>query len=134
VASSVNEAFELYLGEGCEAYVALERLEAAEAIDLAHASNAVVSVAHPMRLHDSSTLDELHQLGADGVEVIHPSADAGARRELAEYATRHGLLVTGGSDFHGPSPDYGLGIELGWGHVEALKERTAAGRARLSAT
>ena len=120
---SVAEAFERYLGEECEAYVPLERLEAAEAIELAHASVALVSIAHPLRLRSAGALDELRELGADAVEVVHPGADADAQRDLAEYAQSHNMLITGGSDFHGPGSVLRPGIELGAQHIDALRDR-----------
>ena len=39
----------------------------------------------------------------DAIEVVHPAHDARARRRLEETARRAGLLLTGGSDWHGES-------------------------------
>jgi len=58
--------------------------------------------------------------------------DANARSAYAEIATRHGLLVTGGSDYHGSyKPDIevvsGLGdLEVPYELLEALKVRAAS--------
>lgn len=129
VVSDTNEAFARYLADDRDGYVALDRLEAADAIALAHASGAIVSVAHPARLRDARSLEELRLAGADGVEVVHPSADDVMRAELAEYARAHHLLITGGSDFHSPATDALPGIHLDEAVVERFLD--AVDRARV---
>jgi 3',5'-nucleoside bisphosphate phosphatase len=120
VVSTVQEAFDRYIADDRDGYVALDRLDSADAIRMAHESGAVVSVAHPARLKEPASLDVLREAGVDGVEVIHPSADEALRAEFEAYANRYGLLVTGGSDFHAPAPGYAPGVELPQRHVEAL--------------
>lgn len=106
VVPDVQTAFDRYIADDKDGFVSLDRLESADAIALAHESGAIVSVAHPKRLREPRLLEVLRAEGIDGVEVIHPSADADMEREYREYAVRHGLLVTGGTDFHAPSPGY----------------------------
>ena len=49
--------------------------------------------------------------GLDGVEVDHNDHDRPTREELRALAGRHGLLVTGSSDYHGTGKrDHGLGV------------------------
>ena len=43
----------------------------------------------------------LDGLGLDGVEVWHPDQSETDSARLAAFAAEHGLLTTGGSDFHG---------------------------------
>jgi predicted metal-dependent phosphoesterase TrpH len=118
----VQSAFDRYLADDQDGYVSLDRLESAAAIELAHASGAVVSVAHPCRLREPASLEVLRAAGVDGVEVVHPTADAAKKAALREYARAHGLLVTGGSDFHAPTPEgYAPGIELEADEVEAFR-------------
>ncbi|HEV3155056.1 MAG TPA: PHP domain-containing protein [Candidatus Baltobacteraceae bacterium] len=128
--STVQEAFDKYIADGGDDYVSLDRLNSDQAIELAHASGAVVSVAHPCRLKDPRMLEQLRDEGADGIEVVHPSADADAMRQLTDFAQSNGLLITGGSDFHAPAPGYAPGIEFAAEHVERLKE--AVERARTA--
>ena len=131
VVSQLQEAFDKYIADDQDDYVALDRLESPQAIELAHASGAVVSIAHPCRLRDPKMLDFLRESGVDGIEVVHPSADEDARRMFTEYARAHGLLVTGGSDFHAPAPDYAPGIEFEAEHVERLREAVERARAAV---
>ncbi len=110
IVPDVQTAFDRYIADDKDGFVSLERLDSAEAITLAHESGAVVSVAHPKRLKEPRLLDVLRSEGADGIEVVHPSADDTARLEFHKYAAEHGMLVTGGTDFHAPSPGYRPGI------------------------
>ena len=129
VVQSVQEAFDKYIADDQGDYVALDRLDSERAIELAHLSGAVVSVAHPCRLKDPAMLDLLRGEGVDGVEVVHPSADEQARSRLTDFAREHGLLITGGSDFHAPAPGYAPGIDFDAEHVERLQEAVRKARA-----
>ena len=50
-------------------------------------------------------LKELIDAGLMGIEVYHPSHTPKEIRHLKALGTEYGLLITGGSDYHGPSPD-----------------------------
>lgn len=104
--TSAGEAFDRYLGDGKSAFVRRERVAVSEAIALLSSIGAVVSLAHPGRLHmDAQTL--LHLLpgwvnaGLSGIEAYHSSHDEAACRRYDRIARARGLLVTGGSDSHG---------------------------------
>jgi hypothetical protein len=63
-------------------------------------------------------------VGLDGVEVNHPSNAESVRLDLRGIAIASNLIMTGGSDFHGPQikPDAQLGmIAPPDGAVDALK-------------
>ena len=49
-------------------------------------------------------LPELVQAGLMGVEVYHPHHSISEERVLEELCQQYGLLMTGGSDYHGPQP------------------------------
>jgi predicted metal-dependent phosphoesterase TrpH len=42
----------------------------------------------------------MREYGIDGIECWHPSADDVQAEALREYAVKHGLVMTRGSDFH----------------------------------
>ena len=117
--SSIQEAFDQWLGRGRPAYLERERLLPAEAVALAHASGAVAVVAHPMSLgFEGSELDEfvasLAADGLDGLECDYGRYSPDRRSDLRALATRHNLAITGGSDYHGRyKPDLALGTGLG---------------------
>src|SRR5262245_56157542 len=102
--SSMEAAFDLWLATDRPAYVAKRSMRLAEAAGLLRRAGAVPVVAHP----GSSGLDELlPQLAAAGVlglEVWHPRHDPQEVRHYLAAAERHGLLPTGGTDFHRPIP------------------------------
>jgi hypothetical protein len=135
VAGDVADAFERWLGPGRPGYVAAPALPLAEAVAMVHAAGAVAVVAHPGRLPAASrerVLAACVEAGADGLEAWHPQHDGEEQRRWAGRAERHGLLATGGSDYHGRHKP---GIELGRGAGGTLAvpaEAVAELRARLS--
>lgn len=136
----VRTAFSMYLKDGGPAYEAAEAVEPAEAIAMVHEAGGVAVVAHPrqLRLADAAAaralFADLVAVGLDGIEVQHPSHHADDRALFASIAKAHGLLETGGSDFHGESkPDIRLGVGDGSVHVtwetwEAVRDRCARSR------
>lgn len=113
--TSVQEAFDRYIADDGDGYVALERLTSREIIDLVHRSGGVAVIAHPMRLRDPAHIEELIELGVDGVEVIHPTASAQDEQRLRAIAAQHDLIVTGGTDFHAPVAGRPIGVEIAAG-------------------
>lgn len=119
VVSSVDEAFERWLAKGRPAYVPKARLAPGQALRLARASGGAPVLAHPLSLGlDLPSLDrqvaELVDLGLVGLEAVYGRYSPTERAELATLAARHGLAVTGGSDFHGTyKPDLSVGTGLG---------------------
>jgi predicted metal-dependent phosphoesterase TrpH len=124
IVGSVQEAFDRYLADEGTGFVALRRLTSAQIVALIAESGGISSVAHPLRLRAPHHLDELRKLGADAVEIVHPTADDDARRDLEAYARRHGMLVTGGTDFHAPAAAP-IGILFPDEDVARLRERLA---------
>jgi 3',5'-nucleoside bisphosphate phosphatase len=78
-----------------------------EAIDLIHAAGGVAVWAHPYWDIDAdpavlASLDRFREWGLDGVEAFYVTHTREQTVLLDDYATQHGLLTTGSSDFHGP--------------------------------
>jgi predicted metal-dependent phosphoesterase TrpH len=134
VVADVADAFERWLGPGRPAYVAAPSLPVAEAVSLVHAAGGVAVVAHPGRL-PAITRDRVLaaclEAGADGLEAWHPQHDLDEQRRWAGQAERRGLLVTGGSDYHGShKPGIALGRGVG-GNVAVPADALVELRARL---
>jgi hypothetical protein len=123
---SVQDAFDRYLADEGEGYVALERLEAREAVDLIRRSGGVAVIAHPKRLRAPEHLEELIGIGVDGIEILHPTANELDAAAFKAAARDRGLLVTGGTDFHAPVPGRSLGVDLPLRDVQALRDAIAA--------
>lgn len=104
-----QEAFERWLRDDGPAYVPYEKFAATEGIQLLRRCGAVPVWAHPFLFRGGTVkqvLPELVNAGLMGVEVYHPSHSVSDVRQLEELCAEYSLLMTGGSDYHGPSPDY----------------------------
>ncbi len=123
VVASAKEAFDRFLAEGKPAYVPRELPSPAEAIRWIKAARGLPVLAHPtwVKVAEQSLVDLVRQLkaeGLDGVEVYYSTHAARQTREYLGLARQLGLLVTGGSDFHGlTKPDIEVGIGKGSLHI-----------------
>jgi 3',5'-nucleoside bisphosphate phosphatase len=135
--ADVAEAFDRYLSSGRPAYVPAPSVSVTDAVALAAKAGGVAVLAHPGRLAPAErdrVVGEALEAGVDGVEVWHSQHDAELCRSLAALVARHGLLATGGSDYHGRhKPDVRVGTGTG-GNVTVPSESLAAFRDRLASS
>ncbi|MBL8039600.1 MAG: PHP domain-containing protein [Nitrospira sp.] len=123
VVSSAKEAFDRFLADGKPAYVPRDLPSPAEAIQWIKAAGGLAVLAHPtwVKLADRSLIElvrELKTAGLDGVEVYYSTHATRQTREYLSLTQQLGLLVTGGSDFHGlTKPDINVGIGKGTLHI-----------------
>lgn len=118
-----DEAFKKYLNPGCPCYVSREKVSPREAIDMILKAKGHPVLAHPllykMNLEQiESVIVMLKGFGLQGIEALYslnrPEDDAA----LLKIAKRHGLYITGGSDFHGAiKPDISIGTGKGNLHI-----------------
>jgi len=123
-----------YLFTGGPAFVDMRTMSTVEAIALVHELGGAAVLAHPGRT-PAELVDRLLGAALDGLEVFCSTHSAEDSARFGEYARRHGLLETAGSDFHGPSikPDIVFGADLPGGTYEmftALRERADQRRRR----
>ena len=114
--SSMQQAFDIYLKNGGKAYVEKFRFPPAEAMDMIREAGGVPVLAHPftLGLGSASALKEvlldLKDQGLAGVEIFYADHSPEQEALYLKLAQELGLLVTGGSDFHGNNkPDVTLG-------------------------
>jgi predicted metal-dependent phosphoesterase TrpH len=98
---SVDHFFKHLVGKGGRYHVARHEIEPAYAIKLIRDSGGLPVIAHPAHYHVVDLIAPLIKDGLAGVEAYHASHPISVARELEAYATSAGLLVTGGSDWHG---------------------------------
>jgi len=116
--SSLQEAFDLYLGEAASAYVEREEPGLAESIQRILAAGGVPCLPHPNRLGKSQPagledlIAEMRDMDLRAIEVYHSEHTEFETQFFLELARRYDLAVTGGSDFHGENKP---GIRLGTG-------------------
>ena len=106
IVKTMDEAFARYLRRGAPAYAERARLQAADAIDMISAAGGIAVVAHPFTIDRTmpvlaDVLKRLHKLGIKGAEAFYPIYSVADRRKLCDLCNEIGLLITGGSDFHG---------------------------------
>ena len=98
-----KEAFVRYLGASGSAFVPKARLSIEDAIDIAHDAGGLAIWAHPADGGRRERLEPLVNAGLDGIEVRHPSHTLEDAKRLQALADFFGLVVSGGSDWHGAS-------------------------------
>jgi predicted metal-dependent phosphoesterase TrpH len=111
-ASNLQQAFDDYLDESAKGYVTRREPQFAEAVQHIRNAGGVASLAHPIRLREDVTaiLPELCAAGLNAIEAYHSDHSPEQTELYRQLAARHGLLVTGGSDFHGAvKPEIQLG-------------------------
>lgn len=106
VVSSMDQAFDTYLGrEGC-AYVERFVFDLEYGIDLIHKAGGIAVIAHPVsllkdELQAGQLLEQFKRIGLDGIEVYYPTHSRKMKKQLIGLAKKYGLVITGGSDYHG---------------------------------
>jgi len=140
-ASSINEAFDKYLGRGRPAYVDKYRLDCAQAMEIIRGAGGVPVLAHPglIPIEDPQQLEAfialLKSFGLKGLEVYYSEHDPAATAFYESIAQRHDLLMTGGSDYHGAiKPEVKMGTGKGdmfvpfelYARLREAVERTSA--------
>jgi 3',5'-nucleoside bisphosphate phosphatase len=121
-AGSVSDAFTRFIGDGAPGFVPSRGVEVAEAIAVVVAAGGAAVWAHPA-LDDARHFARLKESGLAGVEALRPSLDPHGSVQLEQAARAAGLVVTGGSDWHGatrPALGSWFVTEL---HVGAFLER-----------
>ena len=127
-APNVDTAIRQYLREGRPGHVAKLQLSPQEVIRAVHDSGGLALLAHPgLEPHDE-LIAPLFLAGLDGLEAHYPAHAEPIRRFYAALARRHGLVVCGGSDFHGKpfKPDVLIGAAgLTRAELRELRRRAA---------
>lgn len=113
---SYQEAFQMYISDTGPAYVQKKTITPFEAIELIISVGGVPVLAHPGLTRKDELIPSLVEGGLQGIEVYYPASASsviGNPPQVEKYlkiAKKYGLLVTGGSDFHGErKPEISLG-------------------------
>ncbi|OEU61195.1 MAG: phosphatase [Desulfobacterales bacterium S5133MH16] len=117
---SVSEAFDNYLATGQPAYVDKYRVDCDRAIAVILNAGGIPVLAHPVLLNiqDDDVLEKLviclKEMGLKGIEAYYPEQTPDLIARYTEIANRYGLLITGGTDFHGSiKPEIKMGSGRG---------------------
>lgn len=131
VVTNIREAFRYYLGQDSPAYLPSYKDTAETAIRLIKESGGLAFAAHPRKSRlDDARLRRLAELGLDGIEALYPGCSEARVNKYAALASECGLLLSGGSDYHGDlRGEVHLGdVKVPYSWVEAIKARIASGK------
>lgn len=113
-------AFDKYFASGRPCYVDREGADLEEAVEAIKTSGGVPVQAHPLSMYVSwgkmeETMVQIKEKGVMGLEAWHPGIRISEAERLAELAKKLGMIITGGSDFHGEKvrADRRLGFTAG---------------------
>ena len=124
-AESVPHAFAKLLGSSAPYYVPKPVASPQKVIGWIEAAGGVAVLAHPALSKADDLVQGLVAAGIVGIEAYHGAHDAETRSRYQRLADAHGLITTGGSDFHGAGHEGG---DLGSAEVppEAVAALAAA--------
>jgi predicted metal-dependent phosphoesterase TrpH len=101
--SSTDEAFDRWLDRGKPAFVSRLGASPEEVFAQIHNARGVASLAHPVLLRRDRWIDGFVASGLDALEAFHTKHDAETTARYLAMATRLGIAVSGGSDYHADS-------------------------------
>lgn len=98
---SEREAFDKYIGRDGLAYIEREKIQPADAVGIVKSAGGVPVLAHPADIKDlNSLIIDLKDAGLVGLEAYYGQYDSNTVKRIVRLADEHGLLTTGGSDYH----------------------------------
>jgi len=99
---SFREAFDRYIGAGGPAYVERDKMTPVEAVELIVRAGGLPVLAHPLTVTGPEDLViALKAAGLVGIECYYKDYSHDEIDTLAGIAAKHGLVPTGGTDYHG---------------------------------
>lgn len=118
---SIQTAFEKYIGDNCKCYVNRFKITPMDAVRLIKKAGGTAILAHPLLYHMSDAtlqklIDEMKESGLDGMEAIYCTYTPSEERQMKKLAKENGLLISGGSDFHGTTKPK-LNLATGYGKL-----------------
>ncbi len=130
---NMEDAFRKFMVPGKPGYVKKEKIALDEALRLIRKTGGVAIIAHPISLNFGTfkkfipILEGLVERGVEGLESYASMHDASQVSGFLELAARFGLLVSGGSDFHGDKHEklgfYGPISPIPYDILTSLKNR-----------
>ena len=99
--ADTRQAFDQLIGEGKPAYIPRRGPCPADVIGIIKRAGGIASLAHPGLLKRDDLIAGMIDAGLTAVEAFHSEHDEATTQHYLAFADRHGILVSGGSDYHG---------------------------------
>lgn len=113
-----KEAFIKYIGFNGPAYVSHYKLSPEEAVKLIVTAGGIPVFGHPAISNCDQIIPDLMVVGLKGIEAYYRSHNQDTTQHYLDLAQKYGLLVTGGSDYHG----FKSGREIDLGDISISDE------------
>ena len=118
---TIQTAFEKYIGDNCKCYVNRFKITPMDGVRIVKEAGGIAVLAHPLLYHMSDAtlqkmVDEMKDAGLDGIESIYCTYTPSEERKMKQFAKDNGLLISGGSDFHGSTKPK-LNLATGYGKL-----------------
>lgn len=123
------EAYSKYINDSSPVYVKRNTVRPHEAVEIIYEAGGIPVLAHPCDLDNVDTLvEDLMNYGLRGLEAYHRKHSPAMVEYYSSLAEKYDLIVTGGSDCHGPRPNkhlfLGKNLVPGWILDQLKKEKT----------
>ncbi len=112
---SIQEAFQLYIGDGACCFVRGELFPVKEALSIVAKAGGKTFLAHPHLYSDAGFVKEILALGFSGLECFYGKFSYRYEKLWLKIAKESHLLISGGSDFHGSMKPH---LSLGCSYVD----------------
>lgn len=97
---STKEAYDKFVGDDAPCFVPPLKLSVKEAVYYINKAGGISVLAHPGLIEDFDDYEGIIKSGVEGIEVFYPKHNNEQREFFYEFAKKHNLLISGGSDFH----------------------------------
>lgn len=98
---SIQQAFQLYIGEGKPCYYPGYKVSVEETLSHIHQAKGLAVIAHPHLIYNTKVVKDLTEMNFDGIEAHYARFNPAQNERWLKIGMRKGWLITGGSDFHG---------------------------------
>ncbi|MBA2369987.1 MAG: PHP domain-containing protein [Candidatus Protochlamydia sp.] len=99
--SSIQEAFQNFIGEGKSCYAPGNAFTVEETVNLIHQAKGLAIIAHPHLIENVKVVKSLLEINFDGIEGYYGRFPPQAQERWIKIGKRKNWIITGGSDFHG---------------------------------
>ena len=104
-AGTLSEAFARYIGDSGPGFVPKRYMTVEETVREIRSLGGVSILAHPGLTDRDGYIALFAEMGMNGLEAFYPSYSRIKTQHYLDMSRRMGLLVGGGSDYHGKNPN-----------------------------